>query len=276
MSGFTSRADLINHATVEGRLESFDFVKSTSNGTLGRWISLWLVGSAPAAGNSPATTPGNVFSSDQSAQEPGAIWFPDRSPDQRHLLTFGAISDLDCSVMLYDRLAGVSGIPMNAVGANTINTQPLTRYASGAAAELNEVWMEYTTVSSTTLANLHINLYTTADGSAGQIGGAFNLPSVSVGPNAMIQMPLSPVLRGVQSVAQITVNTATSGGVTNILIIRPLARIMLPANEWVEFNFLDDYLNLPRIYDDATLGLAVNPLASLNPVIRGTIQCVYG
>ena len=75
--------------------------------------------------------------------------FADRDPDYRHLLSFGAVATQNCTLMLYDLLAGVSGISGVGTGSKTINSGALTRY-SGTAATLNEVWLDVTTASTTT------------------------------------------------------------------------------------------------------------------------------
>ena len=62
----------------------------------------------------------------------------------------------------------------------------------------------------------------------------------------------------------------------NLIIIRPLARIGLLANIWNEVSFLDDVLGLPRIYDNACLGLAMLASGTTATNVWGNITCAYG
>lgn len=277
MPGFTSRDDIITEVTTNGKQDVWNFYKTgpTAHGA-GVWQTLWKQAGSPAAGADPSTTPGNVHDSDQSSNVAGSIWFPDRSTDLRYLLSLGAVATTNCTLMLYDRLASVSGISITTTGSKTVNSGALTRY-SGTAATLNEAWLEVTTASTTTIANVNLNSYTSADGTTANTGGTVNFPAAATAVGAMIQLPLAASKQGVRSVeAGLNVGTATTNAVCNLLIIRPLARIPLIANVWNEVSFLDDTMGLPQILDNATLGLAYLASATTATNFWGTVNCAYG
>lgn len=278
MPGFTSRDDIINELTTNGKADLWNFYKvaPAAAEAAGVWQSLWKGVGNPGAGSNPAATPGTVYDSDSASPVAGSIYFPDRSTDQRYLLSFGAVATQNCTLMLYDRLAGVSGISTATTGAKTVNSDALTRYSS-TAATLNEVWLEVTTATTTTAPVVNLSSYTSADGTTAQTGGNVTFPAAATDLHTMIQVPLNASKQGVRSVeAGLTVGTASAAGAVNVLIIRPLARIPLLANVWNEVSFLDDTLGLPRIYDNANLGLALLASTTTATTVWGTVSCAYG
>lgn len=278
MAGFTSRDDIINEISTNGKVDLWNFYKvaPAAAEAAGVWQSLWKGVGNPGAGSNPATTPGTVFASDTGTPLAGSIYFADRDPDFRHLLAFGAVATQNCTLMLYDRLAGVSGISGVGTGSKTIGSGALTRY-SGTAATLNEAWIEVTTASTTTAAVMNLNAYTAADGTTGNSGGNVTWPAAATDVHTMIQLPLDASKQGVRSIeAGLNVGTATTAAVFNVLIIRPLARIPLLANVYNEVSFLDDVVGLPRIYDNAALGLALLAATTTATTVWGTITCAYG
>lgn len=278
MPGFTSRDDLINEITTNGKQDLWNFYKvaPAAAEAAGVWQSLWKGVGNPGAGSNPAATPGTVYDSDSASPVAGSIRFPDRSTDQRYLLSFGAVATQNCTLMLYDRLAGVSGISTATTGAKTVNSGALTRYSS-TAATLNEVWLEVTTATTTTAPVVNLNSYTSADGTTAQTGGNVTFPAAATDRHTMIEVPLNASKQGVRSVeAGLNVGTASAAGAVNVLIIRPLARIPLLANIWNEVSFLDDTMGLPRIYDNANLGLALLASTTTATTVWGTVNCAYG
>ena len=278
MPGFTSRDDLINEITVNGKADLWNFYKISpaASETGGVWHSLWRGVGNPGAGANPATTPGTVYDSDPASIVAGSIFFPDRSTDEKYLLSFGAICAAACTLMLYDRLAGVSGISGSSTGAKTVNSGALSRY-SGAAAVNNEAWIEVSTASTATAGVMNLNSYTSADGTTGLSGGSVTLPAAATNIDTLVQLPLAANEQGIRSIeAGINIGTASTSLVFNALIIRPLVRLPLAAGVWNEVSLLDDTFGLPRIFDNACLGLAVVGTASITPTVWGTINCAYG
>jgi hypothetical protein len=141
---------------------------------------------------------------------------------------------------------------------------------------LNEVWLTMDTASTTTAAAVKLLTYTSADGTASQVGPSLVFPNAVMPLNSLVQLPLTALKQGVRSVETLNCDTATTLGVVNLTIIRPLARIPLLANMWNEVSLLDDTMGLPRIYDGATLQLALLPGAVQTTTVWGTINCAYG
>jgi hypothetical protein len=278
MPGFVSRDDLINEITVNGKQDLWNFYKvaPAAAEAAGVWQSLWKGVGNPGAGADPAATPGTAYDSDAGANVAGSMWFPDRSADLRYLLSFGACATQNCTLMLYDRLVGVSGISTASTGNKTINSTALTRY-TGTAAALNEVWCEVTTATTTTAPIVSLNQYTSADGTTGQSGGTVTFPAVATDLHSLIQVPLSASKQGVRSVeVGLNVGTASAAGAVNVMILRPLARIPLLANAWNEVSLLDDTMGLPRVFDNAALGLALLASVTTATTVWGQVNCAYG
>lgn len=278
MPGFTSRDDMINEITVNGKSQPWNFYKiaPAAAQAAGVWQSLWKGVGAPGAGADPAATTGTAYTTDAGAATAGAMWYPDVSTDLRYLLSFGAVATQNCSLMLYDRLVGVSGISLASTGNKTINSTAVLRY-SGTAAALNEVWLEVTTATTTTAAVVSLNQYTAADGTTGQSGGTVTFPAAATVLHSMVQVPLTASKQGVRSIeVGLNVGTAASAGAVNVVILRPLARIPLLANQWNEVSLLDDTLGLTQIFDNSTLGLALLASVTTATTVWGTLNCAYG
>lgn len=278
MPGFTSRDDIIFELTTNNKrdVQNFTKIAPAAAEAAGVWQSLWKGVGNPGAGADPAATPGTVYDTDAASATAGAMWFPDRSTDLRFLLALGAVASQNCTLMLYDRLAGVSGISLATTGNKTVNSGALTRY-SGTAADDNEVWLEVTTATTTTAPVVSLNSYTSADGSTGQSGGTVTFPAAATDLHTMIKMPMSATKQGVRSVeAGLNVATAAAAGAVNVLIIKPIAYLALAANVYNETSFLDDVLQLPQIFDNATLGLAILATTTTAVTVTGKVFCAYG
>jgi hypothetical protein len=275
MAGFASRDDLISELSVAGKREEWSFYKAGSAPeAAGVWHSFWKATGVPGAGSNPAATPGTVYTSDATTPVAGSMWMPDRDPDFKHLLSFGAVASQNCTLMLYDRLAAVNATW--AAASQTINSGALNRYA-GAAATLNEAWLELTTASTGAGANIGLSSYTSADGTTGLAGpNLAALPAAATNVDVMVQLPLNATKQGVRSVETLAIGTTPTAAVGNVVILRPLARIPLLANVWNEVSFLDDVMTLPRIYDNACLGLAMLATGTTAVNVWGSLVCAYG
>lgn len=278
MAGFSSRDDIINELTTNGKADLWNFYKiaPAASTAAGVWQSLWKGVGNPGAGADPAVSTGTAYDTDATTAVAGSMWFPDRSTDQKFLMSFGAVANATCTLMLYDRLVGVSGISTATTGNKTISSLALTRY-TGTDAILNEVWLEVTTATTVTAPVVSLNSYTTADGTAAASGGTVTFPAAATTISSMIQVPLSATKQGVRSIEiGLNVGTASTAGIVNVCIIRPIARIPLLLNVWNEISLLDDVMGLPRIYDNATLGLALMGSAAQTTTVWGKISCAYG
>lgn len=253
MPGFTSYDDIITEMTTNGKRNTIPFAKVGVAGLVGVWESLWTAVGIPGAGSAPAGTTGTSYSKDN-----GSINFPDVSTDLRYLLSFGATATQNCTLMLYDRLVGVSGISVASTGNKTVNSTAVPRY-SGTAAVGNQVWLEVTTATTTTAAVVSLNSYTNEGGTAGRAGGSLTFPAAATVLSSLVgPLPLQAGDLGVRSVeVGLNVGTAASAGVVNVLIIRPIAFLPIIANVWNEVDLVLQLTQLERLFDGATLGLAM-------------------
>lgn len=274
MAGFTSRDGIINAITTLERQEARNFFKNVTANTQGAvaWQSLLAIPGAPGAATTLVSS--GVHDSDAVSSFPGSMFFGDQTPFSRYLLSFGAVATTPCTLMLYDRLATISSVSITTTGAKTVGTGTLTRY-TGTQSTLNEAWLEVTTATTTTAA---VGTMAYVDGGGNSVTGtasSWAMPAAATPANTMVQIPVSSTaVPGIRSVTSITPSVAASAGAVNVVILRPIARIPLGANLWNEVSFLDDPMGLPRIYDNATLCLAVlGPTAA--HTIWGNFSTVY-
>jgi hypothetical protein len=276
MPGFTSRDNIIYNNTVLGQQDQVEFFKvGTQTPTAGNWFSLWTATGQPGAGtNTSGATVSNVGN-----QTAGAIWVNDQAAAYKFLVSWGAVSTQPMTLMLYERLSTVA--------TQSLVTRPLTlappllapnRYNGGtgqAPAVNNQVWLEITT-QTVGAGTATLTTYVSADGTAAQTAA----PATAAVPagttvTSMIRLPLSPTKRGILSATVLT-TTGTTTGIANVVMIRPLARISLQANQWNEISLLDDTMGLSRIYDGATLGLAYQATGTVAPTVFGQLNMIWG
>lgn len=272
MAGFTSYDDIINEITVNGKKYEWNFFKVPSAAeAAGVWHSLWTAVGTPGAGAAPATTPGTVY--DDAA---GSINFPDQASDQKHLLALAGMSSQHATLMLYDRLVAVSGISVASTGNKTVNSDALPRYTDGVDVQ---VWLEVTTATTTTAAVCSLNSYTANDSiGSGRSGGTITFPATATNQDVLVgPMPLQSGDRGVKSVeVGLNVGTAASAGVVNVVLLKPLAFLPLTQGISNERDLVLQITSMPRIYDGASLALAVCPGTSNNGNLWGRVVVGYG
>lgn len=92
-------------------------------------------------------------------------------------------------------------------------------------------------------------------------------------------MPLAAGDFGVQRIVSYVINVGGTSGVGAFLLYRPICTIPLAAiNTPSERSFISDPFTLPRIYDDACLGLFINVggATTTNQIIAGDYASVWG
>jgi hypothetical protein len=273
MAGFSSYDDMINEMTTNGKQSDISFFKtSTAPEAAGVWHSVWTAAGSPGAGAAP-TAFGTGLSYSNAA---GSINFPAQSPDQKAIVTFGGAATQNCTLMVYDRLVGYGAIPAtvqnNAMGAIT-----LPRY--GVADGLNgigvEPWIELTTAS-TAAGTMTLSSYTDHTGATGQTGPSFALPAAATNIDAMVKVPVAAATLGVRAVANLNVTGSPTTAVMNLLLIKPLVFIPLIANQWNERDLVLQYTSLPRVWDGASLGLAILASGTTATTVFGQIKIAWG
>lgn len=267
MAGFSSYDDLIAEMTTNGKTASWEFVKtSTAPEAAGVWHSLWRATGAPGQGASVPTTPGTVY--DDAA---GSIQFPATTPDQKHIVTFGAAASVACTLMVYDRLVAASE-SIATTGDKTYNTGALSRYTSGLGVF---PFAEYN-VASTAAGQYSLSSYTNQSGTTGRSGPVVTPPAAAMNIDSMLWLPIHAEDKGVRSVETLNVAVAASGATLNVVLCKPLAYLPLPANTWVERDMVLQLSAMPRVYDTGSLGLAILATATTAVTVWGQIRIAYG
>lgn len=271
MAGFSSRDELISEMTTNGKRYEREFLKTGPTlQAAGNWGSLWYAVGSPGVGDNPATTPGTQYTGGTGVA--GGIFFADTSAETKHLLIFGAAATVNCTLMVYDRLVGVSGLTVAATGNKTVNSAALTRYTDGIGVE---AWVEVTTATTVTAPQMAMNTYTNELDQSTRVGGTLVWPAAATVVRWMGKLPMQGADRGIKAIATISVSTADTGGVFNVILLKPLAFIPLIANLWNERDLVTQIVSLPRIYDGACLGLAMLGTAATATNLWGNIILAY-
>ncbi len=100
--------------------------------------------------------------------------------------------------------------------------------------------------------------------------------AVTVGPP---NMALAAGDFGVQRITSYTINTGATSGVGAFLLYRPIMSLPIPViNTPAERSFISDTFTLPRIYDDACLGLFITVGGALatGQVVQGDYATAWG
>jgi hypothetical protein len=269
MAGFGSYSAVISALNAGARLEYQFYKVGPTNEGAGVWTSLWYAGSAPAAGTDPAATPGTAYTN-----AAGSIQFPNTSTATNWMLDLNATATQDGTLMLYDRLVGVSGLSVATTGNKTVSSTGLPRYTSSAASVV-EAWLEVTTATTTTAAIVSMNSYTNEGGTTGRAGGTVTFPATATDVRTMIKMPLQAGDKGVQACSTINVATAAAAGVVNFVLLRPIMYVPLLANIDSRMSCLFDASRTMRVFDGASLAFAWLATGTTAATITGDLRISY-
>jgi hypothetical protein len=266
MAGFASYADLVAELKAGKEFERA-FYKVVVNVHVGQWASYWYQAGMPVAGADPAGTPGTVYTN-----AVGSINFEGRAPDQKHLLTFGSLLYGGAgSLRIYDRLVAVGGLDLTAVAARVVNSAALTRYTSGLGVE---AWVEVTTATSVTAPEVTMDYVDEAN--VARVGTVLVFPAAITNLRWMGRLPILAPSNGIKSVTNLNVTVASTTGICNVVLLKPLATISLPLNGWNERDQVLQLTSLPRIYDGASLAFMLYPQSGAGYTFSGTLKAGYG
>lgn len=268
MAGFGSYSEVISALNSGSRL-CYQFYKvGPTNEGAGVWMSLWYAGSAPAAGADPAATPGTAYTN-----AAGSIQFPNTSTATNWLLDLNVTSTQDGTLMLYDRLVGVSGLSLATTGNKTVSSTGLPRYTSTASSVV-EAWLEVTTAATTTTPVVSMNSYTNEGGTTGRAGGSVTFPATAA-LRTLVKLPLQDGDKGVQACSTINVSTAAAAGAVNFLLLRPIMYVPLLANIDSRMSCLFDATRIFRVFDGASLAFAWLATGTTAATITGDLRIAY-
>jgi hypothetical protein len=269
---FSSYDDMIAEMSA-GKQTNISFMKTSSAPeAAGVWHSLWTAAGAPGGGAAP-TAFGTGLSYSNTA---GSINFAAQSPDTKHGVTLGAVATQNCTLMVYDRLVGYGAIPAtvqnNAMGAVTL---PRHGVADGLNGVGVEAWIELSTAS-TAAGAMTLSSYTDHTGATGQTGTSFALPAAATNIDAMVRVPVAAGTLGIRAVSNLNVTGAPTTAVMNLILIKPLEYIPMIANQWNERDLVQQLTSLPRLWDGASLGLAILASGTTATTVWGNIKIAWG
>jgi hypothetical protein len=268
MPGFTSYDDIINETSANGKIAQRPFFKtSAAPEVAGQVVTLWKAAGLPGAGADAAGTPGTQYSSTA-----GGIVLQNEAADYKFPLRIEACATQNCTLLLLDRLVSVSGLSIASTGDKTVSSAALTRYTDGVGVE---ALLELTTATTANVAVVSMNAYTdSADGAS--VGGSVTFAAAAQNIDSAFFMPLAAGDVGVKAVSTINVGTAGTSGVCALTLVKRLAQVPLVANIGTVIDFTRGYPGMPRIYDGATLMLAIIAGGTTATVVHGVITFGWG
>lgn len=289
--GFSSFDDMIKEITVNGKLNRYDFSKTSAViATAGRWYDTSLQNGLPVA--QPYTAGTNLAFTALSDTTGTGIWHGgDVSPDTKHLLNIGAFGNTPTSVPSVLQLCDILGYyPITTVtttGNQTLNnTVTLPRYANGAG--VRAYLVARTTMGAAT-PTIQMS-YTNQDGVAGK-----TIPVTVTGVSAAVAghivnsdptanhygafLPLAAGDSGIRSIQSINLSTSYVSGSLALVLCRPLTSLPITVlGVQSERNLLNQLPSMPQIVDGANLNflLFTGVAYAAGGTLTGYIECAHG
>lgn len=227
--------------------------------------SMWAGAGWPSAGAAPGAA--NIPTSATTGALP---FFNPSGGALTYLQQFSGSSSIVGLLVLYDRIAHMSGLSGTVTTAQTVNTPAITR-GTGAGVEL---WLEWYTTTGGTAANVTAS-YTN---SAGVSGRSTTAVSVVAGTSAgsMLRLPLQAGDTGVNSVQSVTLSASTgTAGNFGVTLVRPLGTAVFSAtNIPVSIDTLA--CGLVNIPDNACLAMYYIPNTTTAPSVSGFFTLAQG
>jgi hypothetical protein len=275
-TGFASLSDLISEATVGGKSQTLYYQKTGAAKVAAAYCQdMWNKGAVPAAGSNGGAAPGGTLYTRAST---GALPFinPGGS-DTAHITTWRALGTVVGSLLIYDRLLGVS---CSHSSANIAITGTPARY-NGIDAAGNFLSARATTVLSATAHTITVT-YIDQDGNAAEAASA-QTARVSA---AVDTIPLTTpqwffYLNGADTGARRPTNWATSAansGVSDFFLGHLLGICpMIAANSMFILDGINSAFNLVQVKTDACLAFMEYFMpATTAGTFTGYIQVVSG
>ena len=265
--GFSSFDDLINEVTVNGKLNRYDFTKtSVVTAAIGRWYDMSLQNGLPVANPYTAETTNLKFRALYDTDGMGMWHGGNVSPDTKHLLNIGAFGNTATSVPSVLQLVDVLGYyPITTVTTTTAqtlnNTVTLPRYANGAG--VRAYLVARTTMGAGT-PNITIN-YTNQAGVSGKVNPVTVTAVATAVAGHIVNsdptanhygcfIPLAAGDSGIQSIQSITLSATMTSGSLALVLCRPLTSLPITVlGVQSERNLLNQLPSMPQIVDGANL-----------------------
>jgi hypothetical protein len=265
--GFSSFDDLINEVTTNGKINRYDFTKTSAvTATIGRWYDMSLQSGLPVANPYTAETNNLKFRALYDTDGMG-IWHGGNvSPDTKHLLNIGAFGNTTTSVPSVLQLVDVLGYyPITTVTTTTAqtlnNTVTLPRYVDGKGVR---AYLVARVAMGAGTPTIQIS-YTNQDGVAGRItpvtvtavttavaGHIVNSDPTANHYGAFL--PLAAGDSGIRSIQSITLNATMTSGSLALVLCRPLTSLPITVlGVQSERNLVNQLPSMPQVFDGANL-----------------------
>lgn len=270
---FSSYDSLIASAAA-GKVQTIEFAKTMGvAGAAGACVSFWEASSMPPSGAGGT----GLTARDCTPAVTGALSFANATaPDTLHLIAAYAYASAASigSLIIYDRVADVSGIDLTDTNVQTVSMGSLPRYATGAGVQM---FLEVTTtIVGTPVLTID---YTDQDGNAA------TTPAVTCAANSAQRfaystgpyIPLAAGDTGVRSVDSVDLSAGGSSGVARLVFARPIAIVpLLSAATVVEKDYVTQTPRLPQLYDDHCLGLFLVCSSTTTGSVYGQLTAAAG
>lgn len=229
MTAIASLDSLINNLTGGGAVapdHEWSFMAARVAGaasptpTAARFASLWKY--EKTNGATGATPPGAASAAAPTLATVGAMPFTNPTGGrQKFLLGMENGMAVAGSLIIYDRLMHCAGIVASTAGATSLTGGAVTRY-TGAAADGNQIWLEYDGTANAIAGHTVTVTYTNQAGVGSRTSKTVQPGAQAIG--TMVPVPLQDGDSGVQSVQSVTVGAtvATAGCTFGVVIARPL------------------------------------------------------
>lgn len=277
-TGFSSLSDLINEATVGGKLQQLMFAKSGVLGVANIANSLWDVGANPAAGSTSAAPGG---SSPTNTTTGGLKYVNPTGGDTMHFIGATSVATVGSNnLLMYDRFFQVNH--NIATDPQTVSGVP-TRYQDTTAVN-NFITAFVTTVLGAGTPTYTIT-YQDSDGNAAEAAAAQTIVTVAIArrfPFAVTVgngwfIPLNAGDVGVRNITDLNLSAASTGNI-DVVLAKPY--VWIPqgiANFPVIIDGINSAFNLVKITDSSCLAfMEVNKGATTATSYSGTITLCAG
>lgn len=202
----------------------------------------------------------------------------------RFLIMSSASTGLPASFLVCDYLLYYPFIDTGTNDEQTLNnTNTLPRYTDGEGVQI----MAVSVAASSGLQPSFVVNYTNQDGVSSRTSktcvlstATFNGAIMSLDSTAAVSagcfIPLQSGDSGVRSIQSVTFTSGTDVGLLSFVLVKPLfsgSILEQTAPSEIVNQFTNG--NMPQIYDDAFLGILINPTGSLSGVaFHGEIECI--
>jgi hypothetical protein len=286
MPGFSSQDDLISEISQNGKFDNMYFQKTfanAANSAAGRWHETTYLGTGiPAAGtfSGAAGTAVQMNRSTQGALDVG----PNVSTDLRSLLGMQlwtpSIVVSPAVALLVDYLLYYPACVVNGAPTTLTNGVGLPRYANGVGVKCMVVTQS---ANGATQPALTLNYRDQSDNDqaapfAMTSPGASAPVSTLYANNGAPFLPMAAGDTGIKRINSYTLATGTTGTVAFVLCKFLAAMPIAGSNSPTERDFLSQMVSLPRIEDDACLGIITLIGATMTPAqtLMGVIGHGWG